>query len=285
LTQLAAVRLNSEIKQAFPGGKMSQLFALVRHEFKMSISRPGLWIAYGLLMAFYTGSLILPGLGPGSMNTEAGITPKTLWQYAGEFAFQFNLFLPVVAGILAADRVQRDFRFGVHELQESTPLGHGKYILGKYIGVLASMFLPVFVWIAAVGALLPTLGLAPWTMAYALPVAGLAITLPAFAFVTAFSLACPLVMPLRVYQILFVGYWFWGNFINPELFPTLNGTLLTAGGKLAYEGFFGGFPMVDPLPLRYNAMDASLNLIVLGLCIAAALTALYIHLTRKARKA
>jgi len=33
----------------------------------------------------------------------------------------------------------------------------------------------------------------------------LAINVPAYAFLTAFSPACPLVMPLRVHQVLFAG--------------------------------------------------------------------------------
>ncbi len=264
---------------------MSQFIDLARREFSMSIRRPGLWIAYGLLMAFYTGTILLPGGGPGTIDPQEVITLKSLWNYAGMFTYQFNLFLPVVVGILAADRMQRDFRLGMRELQNSSPLGPGKYILAKYAGVLASLFLPVFLWVLALAVLIPSLGFAPWAWVYALPVACLAITLPAFAFVIAFSLVCPLVMPLRVYQILFVGYWFWGNFINPEFFPTLNGTLLTAGGIFAYQGFFGGFPMVDPVPPEYTAGQASLNLVVLALCISAALVAVYIFLRQKARRA
>ena len=263
---------------------MSQFFALALHEFRMSIRRPGLWVAYGLVMAFYTGTLLLPGSGPG-VDPQDVVTRKNLWQYAGMFTYQFNLFLPVVVGILAADRMQRDFRLGVRELQNSSPLGPGKYILGKYMGVLVSLFLPVFLWVIALAVLLPALGLAPFAMVYALPVASLAIMLPAYAFVIAFSLACPLVMPLRVYQILFVGYWFWGNYLNPDVFPTLNGTLLTAGGVFAYQGFFGGFPMIAPSELEYTARAASLNLVVLGMCVLAVLAAVYIFLGQKARRA
>jgi len=64
----------------------------------------------------------------------------------------------------------------------------------------------------------------------------------AFAFVVAFSIACPLFMPVRVYQVLFVGYWFWGNYLSPEVFPTISGTLVVPSGKYALYGFFHGFP-------------------------------------------
>jgi hypothetical protein len=109
----------------------------------------------------------------------------------------------------------------------------------------------------------------------------LAINVPAYAFITAFSLACPLVMPLRVYQILFTGYWFWGNFLNPKAFPTLNGTLLTPGGRFAFEGFFGGF---DWSTTRHTPLEATLNLLVLAACIAIVLVGLERLLTWRAQK-
>lgn len=91
-------------------------------------------------------------------------------------------------------------------------------------------------------------------------------------------------MPLRVYQILFTGYWFWGNYINPEMFPTLNGTLLTPSGMYSYQGFFGGF-INSTEPLTYSASDAALNLIVLGLCIIAVMVVLNIYLQWQSRRA
>jgi hypothetical protein len=257
---------------------MSQFIGLFRHEFRMSIRRPGLWIAYGLLFLFFTSFMFMSSPG-GALDENEVITMPDLWKYAGRFIIQFNLFLPVVGGILAADRMQRDFRLGVRELQNSTPLSRPVYILGKYFGVLASVFLPVFLWVTALAVALAATGYAPWAMVYAMPVVCLVMTVPAFAFVTAFSLACPLIMPLRVYQILFTGYWFWGNALNSDVFPTLNGTLLTAGGMFAYQGFFGGFPKSIPVPREYTVLDATLNLLVLGLCILACMIVIdrYLH--------
>jgi ABC-2 type transport system permease protein len=263
---------------------MSQFVNLFRHEFRMSIRRPGLWIAYGLLFLFFTSFMFISGSG-GALDENEVITMPDLWKYAGRFIIQFNLFLPVVGGILAADRMQRDFRLGVRELQNSTPLSRPAYILGKYFGVLASVFLPVFLWVTALAVALAAAGYAPWAMVYALPVACLVMTVPAFAFVAVFSLACPLIMPLRVYQILFTGYWFWGNALNSDVFPTLNGTLLTAGGMFAYQGFLGGFPQSIPVVNQYNAIDAALNLLVLGLCILAVLVVLDRYLRWQTQRA
>ena len=109
--------------------------------------------------------------------------------------------------------------------------------------------------------------------------------LPAsFAFVVAFSLACPAIMPLRVYQILFTGYWFWGNFLSPQVFPTISGTLLNASGVYAQQGFFSG-TLGQWRDRLYTASEAWLNILVLGLCAAAVLFTLDRYLVRQSRRA
>ncbi len=259
---------------------MSQFFGVLRHEFNMSLRRPGLWIAFGLLFIFYTLTVMYPVPDEESIP----IVQSQIWQFAGQMTFTFNLFLPVAVGILSADRLQRDMRQGIRELQESTPLRLAIYILGKYFGVLLASLTPVLIWIWVVTGLFISFGNAPISILYTITLAFFAIMVPTFAFVTAFSLACPLVMPLRVYQILFTGYWFWGNYINPEMFPTLNGTLLTASGLFALQGYFLGF-MGSTEELTYTANEATLNLLVLGISIAAVLFALHQYLQWQTRRA
>src|SRR4029079_17624448 len=108
-------------------------------------------------------------------------------------------------------------------------------------------------------------------------VAFVTITVPAFAFVVAFSIACPLVLPLPVYQVLFTGYWFWANFIPPQLFPTLNGTLLTPSGMFVSA--------LMKAPTAAAALDAALNVGVLGVSTIGALVILTRALGRRARLA
>lgn len=251
----------------------------------MSLRRKGLWIAYGLLAAFYTVILLAPPPIGERIEGEV-IAQGDVWHVAGQFLLACNIFFPLVAGILSADRVQRDFRLGMRELQDSTPLSRHVYVLAKYLGALVSSLLPLFLWVMGIAVFLTAAGRAHASMIYAVPVAFLAISVPAFAFVVAFSLACPLVMPLSVYQVLFTGYWFWANFIPPKLFPTLNGTLFTPSGMFAQQGFFGG--EVSELfrgAVQYTPADAWANLAVLGLCGAAALFLLDLHLGRLARRA
>ena len=263
----------------------SSFAGILRHEIGMSLRRKGLWIAYGLLFIFHTVLLFSPP-PIGEMVRGEVIARRQVWQVAGQFLLACNVFFPVVVGILSADRVRRDFQLGLRELQDSTPLSRHVYVPAKYLGALVSALLPLFLWAMGIAAFLTLIGKAHASMLVAVPVAFLAITVPAFAFVVAFSLACPMVMPLSIYQILFTGYWFWANFIPPKLFPTLNGTLLTPSGTFAQEGFFGGqVSRALTGAARHSPADAVANLVVLGLCSAAALALLDLYLGHRARRA
>ena len=247
---------------------MTQLFGVVRHEFRMSIRRPGYWIAYLLLTLFYIASILTPSI----FEEEAIVQPDLVWAEAGHTVFMFNIFLPLLAGILSADRMQRDTRTGVRELQRSAPLSIPAYILSKYLGVLASVLLPMFLLVLATGLALAAKGTAPISILWPLLLAFLSIAVPSHAFVVAFSLACPLVMPLRVYQVLFTGYWFWGNLLSPKAFPTISDTVLNAVGQYPLQAFFN--VVVDStykVEMGFTPLQAAVNLTVLLGCILAAL--------------
>jgi ABC-type transport system involved in multi-copper enzyme maturation permease subunit len=260
---------------------VSQFFGVIRHEFNMSIRRPGYWIAYILLCLFFAITLFAPsGEAPG-----ATMPPDQVWREAGHTVFMFNIFLPLLAGILSADRMQRDIRTGVRELQRSTPLSIPVYILAKYVGVLASVLVPMFLLVMGSGMLNVAKGLAPAGFLWPLLLAFLSIAVPAHAFVVAFSLACPMVMPLRVYQVLFTGYWFWGNLLTPRAFPTISDTVLNAVGQYPLQAYFGMiFDTTYKVTAPYSPPQAVLNLIVLMACIAVALFALDRYLRRQERR-
>lgn len=247
---------------------MTQFFGLTRHDFNMSIRRPGFWIAYALLAAFYAVSIFTPS-PDGSSDV---ILPDQIWSEAGHIVFMLNIFMPLLAGILAADRMQRDFRTGVRELQRSAPLSMPTYILAKYLGVLSSVLLPFFVISMVAGLSLVIKSRAPVQFLWPLLLAILSVAVPAHAFVVAFSLACPLVMPLRVYQVLFTGYWFWGNLLSPKAFPTISDTLLNAVGQYPLQAYFGMFTdSTHAVTDGFTPTEAVLNLLVLTACIAIAL--------------
>jgi hypothetical protein len=181
--------------------------------------------------------------------------------------------------------MQRDVRTGVHELQQSTPLSISIYILAKYFGVLLSVLLPAFIIVLTVGSLVVIRGIASATFLWPLLLAFLTIAVPSHAFVVAFSLACPLVMPLRVYQILFTGYWFWGNLLSPQAFPTISDTVLNAVGQYPLQGFFGMYFDASNMETHFTAPEAAINLVVLMACIVSALFVLDRYLHWQARRA
>jgi ABC-2 type transport system permease protein len=261
---------------------VSTFFGVVRHEFMMSLRRPGLWVAYILLGLFYGIARFAPSID-GSSDM---IRPDRIWPEAGSIVFTFNVFLPLLAGILSADRMRRDLHTGVRELQQSTPLSIPVYILAKYLGVLASVLTPVFLLLVLVGSLMVTGGLAPVGFLWPFLLAFLTITVPAHAFVVAFSLACPLVIPLRVYQVLFTGYWFWGNLLSPTAFPTISDTLLNAAGQYPLQAYFGyNFGPPGQQASGFSPAEARLNLFVLAACIIAVLFSLDRYLRWQARRA
>jgi hypothetical protein len=232
----------------------------------MSIRRWSLWLPNGLLMViFLTGVLLPPYL--------IGVKPRPdeVFSYAGTFTFMVNIFMPLVGGILAADRLVRDSKNGVDELLRITPLPRWSYLLGKYLGVLASVCLPALLTDLAQGGIMVVQGVSPNILA-AMTAAFAGINLPAYAFVVAFSLVCPLFLPVRVYQVLFTGYWFWGNYLSPEVIPTLNGTLLFGDGGPNY--IFASSPTT-----------ALANFAVLALCAALALLGGERILNRRSQRA
>ena len=116
---------------------MSQLLGMIRHEFNMSVRRKGLWAAHGFIVLFFTLSLNTTS-GEGLTDLLVG---RTLLLEAAEIVYNFNVLLPLIAGILAADRMQRDIGLNLRELQLSSPLKRWQYILGKYLAVLLSALL------------------------------------------------------------------------------------------------------------------------------------------------
>jgi len=254
---------------------MRTFLGIVRYEYRMGVRRWGTWLAFALASLPYTLSFAdFHGAWEGwGTNT---------WHLAGSAGLTFNVLMPVVGGIAMADRLERDWRLGVHELLQATPLARGTYVLGKYVGAVLAVLTPVFVaWLVELAGLLAT-G-APASIVLPWPLVFLAVIVPAYAFVGAFSLACPAVLPVRVYQVLFTGYWFWGNFLSPDFLPTVNGTLLTASGIFAAGGFFSSSNI--PAQPVHTTVEAVLNLAVLAACAAVALVTLDRYLAWQAKRA
>lgn len=212
---------------------MSQLAALLgatRYEFLMQIRRIALWVGMFFLYPFCFNHF-------NEIFLDSSTFPAARYSL-GQWAQFIALFFPLAAGLLLADRFTRDRKIQVDELLTTTQSTLAARLAGKYLGNALATLVPIFV-AYGIGAMLiighwNTFGDVP--LALGLFLVGL---VPAVLFVGAFSIACTTVLWPVLYQFLFVGYWFWGNFLNPKLgIPTFNGTLLTPSGKLAITGLF-----------------------------------------------
>ena len=204
-----------------------------RYECMMQLRRRPVWIA------LFVVALLFFALERRFWSVDQRLP---LREVVGRWARWVNFLLPIPVGMLLAARLPRDRRVQVDEMLATLPAPLGARLWGKYLGSTAATILPLFlVYCAGVAHIVITrgdlravpLGLAAFAL----------VNLPGLLFVGAFSVACPAVIWVPLYQFLFAGYWFWGNFINPKQLPTISDTWITPLGLNASGGFFHiGFP-------------------------------------------
>ena len=185
----------------------------------MQIHRRSIWIAFIAIGLFFT-QFHQPWFRPITTPASASII---YWTGI------VQSFLAVAAGLLLADRLPRDRRFKVDELLNTLPCTVSARIFGKYLGSTIATLVPMLL-IYSIGT---AYILVRWHTFQELPL-GLAsfaaIVLPGVMFIGAFSIACTAILWVPLYQILFVGYWFWGNLLPNVGMPTLSTTILTPVG-------------------------------------------------------
>lgn len=256
--------------------RLALLRGIARYEFRMQARRRAVWV---ILLGIGLLTLLLGLIGLMSRDAKPTSAPMA----AVSWATLVNYLLPLGLGILLADRLPRDEQHNVNDLLDGLPPPFSLRLLGKYAGATLATMLPI----ATIYALGLLVLVARWQDLTALPmavVAFAAINVPGILFVAAFSIACPLVMPVPVYQVLYTGYWFWGNFVPSGFFgiPTLAGTILTPVGQIReYDLFRAEVPSrFTPQPWLGVASIAALLL-----CAAVALYAAWRYLRwREARR-
>lgn len=238
---------------------LSIFFGVAKYEFRMQIRRKAMWIAF--LSLTLLGSILG---GPGATFFRLIDNPfhLTLLQLVAFWTSQVNSFMPIIFGIMLADRMARDRRTKVDELFLTTPGASSLRLAGKYVGSVVATIIPVFLFYSIGIGFILYKSQSLMTIPYALATFA-TISLPGLLFVAAFSIACPAIMWVPLYQFLFVGYWFWGNLLNSTLgIPTLSQTILTPVGGYMDTGFFG-----DPLGQKNATVLQGVESIVLLLAI------------------
>lgn len=246
------------------GGTLAATFGAVRYEFLMQARRWAVWIAMPLFVAWGLFAFdTFVSLAGDPVLRAAG------WAASGSLVAQS--FAPVAFGILVSDRLARDRRIKVEELLETLPARSGARMLGKYLGSVTATLIPLIA--AYVAGSVYVAGDTGEPMAALLGLLCFAtVNLPGLLFVAAFSVSCPAVLWVPLYQVLFVAYWFWGNLLSPDsALPTISGTILTPVGSYPASGFFGleGTNAGDAT-VREGVASIALLLILSGLTLACA---------------
>lgn len=212
------------------------LLGAFNYEFRMQIRRRAVWITLILLALLIVITL---SRATGVYNLLNSLSKYPLQTVIVTWTDIVNAIFPVGVGVLLADRLSRDRRNRVDELLTSMPGALSARLVGKYLGSTFATLVPVFGFYSiGVGYVLYqthsllAVPLALETFA--------AVVLPGILFIAAFSIACTAILWVPLYQFLYVGYWFWGNWLSPSFgIPTLSNTILTPSGGYISAGFFG----------------------------------------------
>jgi ABC-2 type transport system permease protein len=247
---------------------MREAFGVFRYEYLMQIRRWGLWISLLLLVGMLFFFILKDFSNPNALPPEYVSQP---WKLATSLIEAFNLFAPVAVGILVADRFTRDRVLGTGELLNSSLPSSPPLVLGKYAGSLLAVFTPPFILLVGMLAAMAAYFHQPAIFLTA-PVVLLAVVVPSWLFVVAWSLIFPLVMPLRLYQVLFAGFWMWATAVPPDRLPTINFSVFGVDGQYAHYAFF----LNDPTGSSYMRPPATPGwaLVNMGLVVGLALVAL-----------
>ncbi len=246
---------------------MSETLAVFRYEYLMQIRRWGLWIGLFITVGLFFILLLRATGNPKVLPPDYTSQP---WKLATLVLEDFTLFTPIAVGILAADRFTRDRVLSMSDLLNSSLTIKAPLVLGKYAGSLLAVFTPSLVVLAGTLAYLALYYHQPAIFLTA-PVVLLAVVGPAWLFVVAWSLIFPLVMPLRLYQVLFAGFWMWASVVPPDRMPTINDSIFGVAGQYAHYAFF----INDPTLSQYLRPPATVGLavvnmsLIVGLSIAA----------------
>jgi ABC-2 type transport system permease protein len=267
-----------------PAAVTGQLWATMRAELLMQWRRWGLWLAFGVVLAIMS-LIFISKAANFKYEPHANGPYRTLDEFMNLYLFvtvRYSATLTaIIAALLVADRMVRDQRLGMAELQRVTSEGYPVYVLGKFIGNFVAMLVPAFVVLMSCGVAMVALGF-PLQMLQSLVEAFVLVFIPAFAVVIALTLLLASMVPLRVVQIGFPLLWLYST-ESPLGWHTLNDTIFNPVGRYICPVFFPA--LFDKIrPGIYTFQLAMLNITVLLTTALVSLVLLVISLAVQAHR-
>lgn len=244
-----------------------QVWATTRAELAMQWRRWGLWVAFGvttglLLLLTVQAALYFHNLPPTSLYVREHFSPEDFNNLVLYGTTIYGvMFYGLVAALLIVDRLGRDRRLGMVEIQRAAPQGYAGYVLGKFLGNYLAVLLPVllgYVICALVSVILgwPPVLFQKFLLAFALVYAPASLAAVGVTFLLASFL------PLRVVQVGFSLLWFFFN-IAPG-WNVLMWSIFNPNGIYVYPVFF---PLTMPLPAANPNFTTSMSLALLNIIV------------------
>jgi hypothetical protein len=252
-----------------------QIWAQMRAEIMMQWRRWGLWVAFAcvtglLFLLTVPAALNLLHLPPTSLYARQHYTPADLdnLMTLGTTIYA-AMFYGLVAALLVVDRLGRDQRLGMAEVQRATPQGTACYVLGKFFGNYLAVLVPTLLGYLLCALITLPLGW-PVVLLSKFLLAFLLVFVPSSLAAVVLILLLASVLPLRVVQVGFSLLWIELN-IGPG-WHTLVFTIFNPSGLYVYPVFFPTPPMQYTDPNFHTSLSlALLNIAVLLLTALVAL--------------
>jgi hypothetical protein len=235
----------SAIPRVAPGvglrGASGQIRATMRAEIVMQWRRWGLWVAFGctaglVFLLTLQAAIFFKHLPSTSLYVQRHYTSTDLENLMLYNTMAYGaMFFGIVAALLVVDRVQRDQRLGMSELQRAAPQGSGCYVLGKFLGNYVALLAPIFVAYLLCALTTLLLGWSPILLAK-FGLAFLVVAAPSALAAVGSALLLASILPVRVVQVGFALLWFELN-IGPG-WHKLVYTVANPSGLFVFPIFF-----------------------------------------------
>lgn len=258
---------------------VGQVWGVLWAELTMQWRRWGLWVTFAcvttlLVLLTVQAAVYFKHLPSDSLYVREHFTPAQIINIMTYGSTAYGaMFFGLVAALLVVDRMGRDRRLGMFELQRATPQGYGRYVLGKFLGNYLATLIPTFLAYLLCALVTVALGWPPILIVKFLQ-AFLLVNIPSSFAAVGLTLLLASFLPLRVVQVGFSILWF--EFNIGLGWHALAFTLFNPSGTYIYPVFFPVPPLlsVDPT-FRTSLPLALLNIGVLLLTAIAALFLTY----------